>query len=197
MGIEEQGAKPTGKQGYFMGQMMNLFHTIFYKKYYGKILPEGSANILDLGCGGGSFIKFLAGKNKNYMLFGLDHSEEMVVLSKKVNDQAIKSGQVVIESGTVSKLPYEEEVMDMVTANETVQFWPDISQAFSEIFRVLKTDGCFYIINRYPPEGSKWWKLAKLKNENDYKEAFEKAGFKTIEIDLATKKGWIITKAVK
>jgi len=39
--------------------------------------------------------------------------------------------------------------------------------------------------------------MAKLKNENDFSNAFQKAGFKQIEIDLKTRKGWIITKTKK
>jgi ubiquinone/menaquinone biosynthesis C-methylase UbiE len=87
--------------------------------------------------------------------------------------------------------------MDIATANETVQFWPDISVSFSEIFRVLKKNGCFFIINRHPSENSKWWKIAKLKDENDFNNAFQKTGFKNIEIDRKTRKGWIIIKTVK
>ncbi len=197
MGIEKQGSKPTGKTGYFIGRMMNLFHTGFYKEFYGKVLPDDSLSILDIGCGGGSLIKYLIKKNKKYKLFGLDHSGEMVRLSKNVNRESIKSGQVFIACSSVTELPFENESMDIVTANETVQFWPDIDESFAEIYRVLIKDGRFFIINRYPPVGSKWWKMAKLKNENDFSCAFLKAGFKQIDLDLKTRKGWIIAKAVK
>ena len=162
MGLEKQGSKPTGKIGYFIGKMMNTFHTGFYNKYYDKVLPDSLLSILDIGCGGGSFINHLFNKNRKYKLFGLDHSEEMILLSKNVNKKPIKNGQALFECGSVTRLPFENETMDIVTANETVQFWPDISESFSEIYRVLKNDGRFFIINRYPPEGSKWWKMAKL-----------------------------------
>jgi SAM-dependent methyltransferase len=111
----------------------------------------------------------------------------MVLLSKNVNKKPIKNGQAFIECGSVTKLPFENETMDIVTANETVQFWPDISECFSKIYRVLKKDGRFYIINRYPPEGSKWWKMAKLKNEKDFNNSFLKAGFTQIDLDLKTR----------
>jgi len=153
MGLEKQGSKPTGKTGYIIGKMMNIFHTGFYKEYYNKILADSSLNILDIGCGGGSLIKYLNSRNIKYKLFGLDHSEEMVILSKNLNKESIKKGQVFIDCGSVTKLPYENETMDIVMANETVQFWTDIPESFSEIYRVLKKDGRFFIINRYPPEG--------------------------------------------
>lgn len=197
MGLEKQGSKPSGTTGYFIGKMMNIFHTGFYKKYYSKVLPENSISILDIGCGGGSLIKYLVSKNRKYKLYGLDHSEEMVSLSKNVNKKVINNGQAFIECGSVTKLPFENETMHIVMANETVQFWPDISESFSEIKRVLKKDGLFFIINRYPSEGSKWWKMVKLKNENDFNNAFLKAGFKHIDFDLKTRKGWIIARTIK
>jgi len=197
MGIEKQGPKPSGKLGYIIGRLMNLFHIGFYKRSYDKVLPNDSISILDIGCGGGSFIKFLTKKNHNYGLFGLDHSEEMVVLSQTVNIEPVKNGQAFIEVGSVANLPYDNDTMDIVTANETVQFWPDISGSFSEIYRVLKKGGCFFIINRFPPEDSKWWRMAKLKNENDFKNTFENTGFTNIEIDIITKKGWITAKSTK
>ncbi len=144
MGLEKQGSKPTGKMGYFIGRLMNLFHTGFYKKYYDRLLPNGSTNFLDLGCGGGSLIEYLYERNKDYRLFGLDHSQEMVTLSKKVNMEAVNLGHVTIDCGTVTSLPYDSDTMDIVTANETVQFWPDIPTSFSEIYRILKKDGCFF-----------------------------------------------------
>ncbi len=197
MGLEEQGGRPSGKTGIFFGKMMNLFHTGFYKKYYSKILPDTPAQLLDIGCGGGRLIHHLSGKHKDYKVFGLDHSEEMVALSKKINSELISSGRVSIEAGSVGNLPFAGETMNIITANETVQFWPDIQIAFSEIYRVLKSGGNFFIINRYPPEGSKWRKIAKLKSGDDFAEAFKKAGFQNIEIDLETRKGWILTKTTK
>jgi ubiquinone/menaquinone biosynthesis C-methylase UbiE len=197
MGLEKQGSKPTGKSGYFMGKMMNLFHTGLYKKYYSKELSKEPTTLLDLGCGGGRFINYLAKKYSEFELIGFDHSEEMVNLSIKDNLEFVKSGRVKIDKGSVSQLPYDNNSINVVTAHETVQFWPDIHVSFSEIYRVLQNNGRFYIINRYPPEGTKWWQLAKLKNESDFMSAFEKAGFKNTEVDLKTKKGWIITKTMK
>jgi ubiquinone/menaquinone biosynthesis C-methylase UbiE len=197
MGIEKQGAKPTGKNGYFMGQMMNLFHTGIYKKYYNKALIQGTLHILDIGCGGGKFIQYLSKKCHEYTLYGLDHSDEMIALSEKVNKELIERNKVFITKGSVMNLPYQNGQMDIVSAHETIQFWPDIEKSFSEIYRILKPGGSFHIINRFPKEGSKWWKLANLKNEIEYETAFEKAGFSSFEIDLKSKKGFIITKATK
>ncbi|MCK4661386.1 MAG: class I SAM-dependent methyltransferase [Bacteroidales bacterium] len=197
MGIEKQGSKPTGYIGKIIGRLMNKLHTTLYVKYFKNDLPPDNSIILDIGCGGGKFIKFLSDTNDSYKLFGLDHSPEMAELSKKVNRQAINKKQVTIIHGSVSEIPIENNKIDLATAFETVQFWPDIDKSFSEIARLLKNEGSFLIINRYPPEGSKWWRMAKIKNDKEYIAKLEKAGFSEVTIDLDYKKGWIFVKATK
>ena len=197
MGLENQGSKPKGRTGIIFGKLMNAFHTGIYIKYFNNNLPVDNSVILDIGCGGGKFLKYLSAKNSTYRLFGLDHSEEMVSLSQKINQETIKQNRMEIFLGSVINIPVNNDLIDMVTAFETVQFWPDIERSFTEIARVLKKGGVFTIINWYPREGSKWWKIAKLKSEKEYIMQFENSGFEKVVTDLNYKKGWIIIKGIK
>jgi len=121
----------------------------------------------------------------------------MVNLSQKINKKAIEQNRLEIFQGSVTTIPIENSHLDLVTAFETVQFWPDIDKSFSEIVRLLKNECNLVIINRYPPEGSKWWKIAKVKSDKDYIQKLEKAGFRRVTTDLSFKKGWIIIDAIK
>ena len=121
----------------------------------------------------------------------------MIDLTSQLNKEAIKQDRLKLLVGSVSEIEIGDNTLDLVTAFETVQFWPDIDNVFSDILRILDKGGEFLIINRYPKEGTKWWKLANLKSEKDYKDKFEYAGFKNISIDLNYKKGWIIVKGIK
>ena len=47
--------------------------------------------------------------------------------------------------GNVQSLPFEDNTFDIVTAFETVYFWPDIEKCFGEVKRVLKPGGTFLI----------------------------------------------------
>ena len=47
--------------------------------------------------------------------------------------------------GNVLSLPFDDDKFDIVTAFETVYFWPDIEKAFGEVKRVLKPGGIFLI----------------------------------------------------
>lgn len=197
MGIEKQGSKPTGFIGKIVGLMMNKYHTSFYIDYFKNNLPKDNSTILDIGCGGGKFLNYLSKKNNSYLLYGIDHSEEMVTLSQKINRQGINQKRVEIFQCSVTMIPLDNLQLDLVTAFETVQFWPNINDSFKEIFRVLKQGGEFIIINRYPPKNSKWWEMAKIKSDKEYRLQFENNGFGKITIDLSFKKGWIIVKGIK
>lgn len=180
-----------------MGRLMNQFHTAVYIKYFKNRLPANYARVLDLGCGGGKFIRYLSRINNTYQLFGLDHSPEMVQLSSRINQRAITEGRVKILQNTANNIPLKDQNIDLVTAFETIQFWPETEHCISEIRRVMKKKAAFIIINRYPAEGSKWWKIARVKNAEEYRSLLREAGFQDVEIDLQYKPGWVFVRAVK
>ena len=99
--------------------------------------------ILDVGCGGGININRMAKQAK--MVYGVDYSIESVKLSREVNRQEIHDGKVKVLEGNVANLPFEDNTFDIVTAFETVYFWPDIEKCFGEVKRVLKPGGIFLI----------------------------------------------------
>ena len=99
--------------------------------------------ILDIGCGGGININRMAKDAKK--VYGIDYSIESVKLSKKVNEKFIEEQKVEIIKGNVEKLPFEDNTFDIVTAFETVYFWPNIEKCFGEVKRILKPGGTFLI----------------------------------------------------
>ena len=42
------------------------------------------------------------------------------------------------------KLPFRGETFDVITAFETIYFWPDISEVFKKVYKILKIGGTFY-----------------------------------------------------
>jgi ubiquinone/menaquinone biosynthesis C-methylase UbiE len=199
MGIERQGSRPTGRIGRLIGMLMNGLHTEVYVSFLDGRLPPDDSVILDIGCGGGRFVKYLSGKNCTYKLLGVDHSHEMVELSRQVNRNrtGVEGRQVTIMHASVTEMPIESNSVDLVTAFETVQFWPDMGKSFSEVMRVLRSGGTFLIINRYPREGSKWWKRAQIRSDREYAEKLERAGFASVVTNLNYRKGWIAATATK
>ena len=143
MGIFSNMRKPEGKLGNIQLKSMNKEHTpvsLWGLKHL-DISPDDI--ILDIGCGGGMNVNRMAQSAKK--VFGVDYSIESVNLSREVNDDLIRRGKVEIHEGNVVNLPFEDDSFDIVTAFETVYFWPDIEKSFGEVKRVLKPGGMFLI----------------------------------------------------
>ena len=143
MGFFSNMRKPEGKLGNIQLKSMNKEHTpvsLWGLKHL-NISPDDV--ILDIGCGGGMNINRMAQGAKK--VYGVDYSIESVNLSKEVNEDLIKEGRVEVHEGNVMDLPFEDNSFDIVTAFETVYFWPEIVKSFGEVKRVLKPGGMFLI----------------------------------------------------
>jgi len=193
--MQEQGGKPSGLFGTIIGKLMNIFHGNIHKWGLQSCSINENYICLDIGCGGGNGVKAIAEKATKGKIYGLDHSLEMVNLSRKLNSSFITNGLVEINQGSVSALPYSDSQFDLVTAFETIQFWPNLEKDLEEVRRALKSTGTFIIVNRYPPEDSKWSEFLQIKNSEEYKEILKSADFNKICIDNKTKKGWICVSA--
>ena len=103
-------------------------------------LLDGSnlAAIADLGCGGGRNAAKLMEKYPAAKLTALDHSVILAEKTKQVNQTAVPSGRCTVLQGDVSRMPFNDESLDLVTAFETVYFWPGPEKSFREVYRVLK-----------------------------------------------------------
>lgn len=143
MGFFDNMRKPKGKLGNLQLKSMNKEHTpvsLWGLKHL-DINPDDI--ILDVGCGGGININRMSKKAKK--VYGVDYSIESVKLSREVNRQEISDGKVEVVKGDVQNLPFDDESFDIVTAFETVYFWPNIEKCFGEVKRVLKPGGIFLI----------------------------------------------------
>ena len=86
---------------------------------------------------------------------GIDFSAESVATSLRKNAGAVAAGHCEVRQGDVARLPYADASFDLVTAFETVYFWPDVPAAFAEVFRVLGPSGVFSIVNEESGD-SRW-----------------------------------------
>lgn len=62
--------------------------------------------------------------------------------------------------------------------------------------RVLTPMGQFLLANRFPSQGSKWYRLLKLKSTDDYTKTLSEAGFNHISLNVELGR-WIMVKSYK
>lgn len=122
--------------------------------------------------------------------------------SRKVNQKEIDKGRCEILQASVMELPFAEEQFDLVTAFETVYFWPDLLKSFQEIYRVMKSGGVFFICNECngdTDKDNKWMEKIPgmiIYKDSQLKSILLQAGFHDIKINK-NNKGWISIIAEK
>lgn len=168
---------------------------------FGDVPAEG--DILDIGCGGGANLDRIMQRSPKTMVTGVDYSEVSVEKARKVNADAIGEGRCKVLQASVSALPFAENTFSMVTAFETIYFWPDIEKSFAEVLRVLDVGGRFLIVNEddgLSGANEKWEKIIDgmhTYTPGEVQSHLEAAGFKDIQILRNGAKHWLAVKAVK
>ncbi len=188
------GSAYKGIKGRALAALMNFVHKPIHKLFAKNLKIEPKHLILDIGCGGGALIKEML-KHNPLKVYGIDYSKTMICISIKKNNQAVQNKKAEITFSSVSQMPYTKNKFDIITAFETIHYWPNLANDFKEVKRVLKESGTFFIMNRFPDETSKWYDFVQLKTTAEYKRILEKAGFEKIHTDADIKKGWILVKA--
>uniref|UniRef100_UPI00359C5701 class I SAM-dependent methyltransferase n=1 Tax=Faecalicatena contorta TaxID=39482 RepID=UPI00359C5701 len=196
MGFYQNACKPEGLDGKKMIHQMNSRHIAMAEWGFSHItIHEGDA-ALDIGCGGGVNIKTLLEKSVYGKAKGIDYSEVSVEESRKMNEEAVRSGRCEILHGDVMDLPFTDASFHVVTAFETIYYWPDLSKAFAQVYRVLKENGIFMICNESngeDEEGEQWAEIIEgmtVYNSEQIQILLQQAGFANIKIDT-NDKGWL------
>ena len=179
-----QCARPEGALGRVMLSFMNYTHGPLTNWGLKLVDIQDGWTMLDVGCGGGFTIRRLLNRSKDAQVYGIDISEESVAKAKKVNAEVLDK-QVFVTQGSAEKLPYENEKFDLVTAVETVYFWPNLPGCLQEVHRVLKPGGKFAILVEVVDSDSKWTSVVEgmtAYTPEQIKSLLDDAGFAQTEI---------------
>lgn len=202
MSFWQNCCRPQGWGGRIMVAMMNMGHAPMAKWGLKHLQLAPDAAALDIGCGGGANLKRLLEQIPRGKVSGLDYSEVSVAESRRLNQEAVSDGRCEVLQGNVMALPFPDAAFDVVTAFETVYFWPDIDKAFAQVHRVLKAGGSFMICNDLNGEDVQsidWTKKIegmRVHAPEAITEALLAAGFAGVQTDRHGR-GWICFTAVK
>ena len=179
-----QCARPEGFRGRIMLRFMNFGHAPLTNWGLSLVEIHDGWTMLDIGCGGGATLKRLLKRSMNAQVYGIDISEESVAKAKKVNAKVLDK-QVFVTQGSAEVLPYEDNKFDLVTAVETVYFWPNLPNCLKEVKRVMKPGGRFAIMVEVLESDSVWTDVVDgmtAYSPEQLKEMLDGAGFVNTEI---------------
>ena len=203
MSFFENTRKPVGLGGKLMVAMMNLGHSPVARWGLQFLNAAPDAKVLDCGCGGGANLRKLLKRCPNGTVTGIDYSSVSVEKSKRLNAKAISEGRCCVLEASVAALPFEDNKFDVVTAFETVYFWPGMADCFREVYRVTKTGGIFLICNEVTGDtdkNDKWTQIISdmtIYRDVQLKTALEEAGFTDIKIHKNAHQDWLCVTGQK
>ncbi|MDR2247980.1 MAG: class I SAM-dependent methyltransferase [Treponema sp.] len=187
--FQQNYRRPQGIGGWLSVSWMNRVHTPGSEWGLENLAIKPGDHILDIGCGGGKNVKRMLKRADGSRVCGLDYSEVSVKKTMRLNRKAVREGRSEIRLGSVSKNPWPDNSFDVVTAFETVYFWPDFANDIREVWRVLKPGGLFFICNSLnrPEKGEApyqfWIETLNLNvySQSDYQNYLTGAGFSGVE----------------
>jgi len=140
-----QYSKPIGSDGVDVLHDMNDHHAPLWDWIISNLPRAMDGSILDIGCGGGGFLKRLSDRYPYALFFGIDISDDALDVTAEVNYDLMEEGGLELLNASVSDIPFEEGSFDLVTAVETYFFWPDLKSDIEEAYRVTSAGGMFVI----------------------------------------------------
>lgn len=188
--------KPIGALGKRRVAEMNEHHAPLVAWGLSFVSACAKKRCLDLGCGGGATIAYLLSDLSASFCSGIDYSKVAIEEATSKNKEAIAKGKCSLAKADVSSLPFDNESFDLVTAVETIYFWPSPLLALKEANRVLKKGGRITIVNE--DDGLDEKKAQRLKsimpsmrfyNGKELALLLEEASFKNITVH--TKSPWV------
>ena len=111
----------------------------FISTKFRNVPDKKSLKVLDLGCGPGRHIIFLA--NQKFSVYGIDASETAIKMAKNFIEENNITADIRISE--MPPLPYENDYFDLIIDCASIQHIK-----VDKIYRILKTGGMFFSIIR-------------------------------------------------
>ena len=138
---------------------------------FDHISASPGTRALDLGCGTGSLTVLLA--RHGLTVEALDHSPDMLAVARDKAAAEGLSGSVTFSEGDIRSIPLPDASFDIVTCQRVLHHVPEADVVISEVARVLKPGGVFYLSDQVLDEAplvarlKSLWRTVSRKQPDD------------------------------
>lgn len=125
-----------------------LLQAIFFRPAHRMLLNAmrpGENQILDIGCGTGSFAARVLEARPQASVYGLDLSEGM--LSQCHDRLRAARGRLLLVRGDSQRIPFADNSFDALTCSHSFHHYPRQDLVAAEMHRVLRPGGRLYIVD--------------------------------------------------
>ena len=174
-----QFGRPTGTLGWLVGHLMALKNRKRSEWVLSLLDLKPTDRVLEVGFGSGADV-FRASQTAAFVA-GVDHSEVMVRQARRRNAAAVRVGEVVLQLGSASQLPYPDKSFDKIFCINVALFWKDPVQEIRELGRVLKPGGLVAVAVQPRTKGA----TEETSRETGRKlvDALSEAGFSQVRLE--------------
>lgn len=145
--VDRIARRPGGLLGYLLYRFP-LGHRPGFDLALRQLPPEESDLVLEVGCGGGVFLRRLL--KSGCRAVAIDHSPDMIDNSGRLNARALAEGRLTLHEADAAALPVASGTIDKVYCLNAFFFFPEPSESLREMARVLKPGGRLALITSPP-----------------------------------------------
>lgn len=125
-----------------------LYHYPNFEVILQELSPGPEDYLLEVGCGGGALLK--RALRSGCRAAAVDHSPDMVRLTRDVNREALEEGRLEVRHATAERLPFDDDTFTCAAMTGVLGFLPDPVAALGEIRRVLARGGRLVVLGSDP-----------------------------------------------
>jgi SAM-dependent methyltransferase len=125
-----------------------LYHYPNFRVILDELSPGPDDRLLEVGCGGGAMLE--KALSTGCTAAGIDHSLDMVRLSRAANSNAIRDGRLTVVAGTADALPFRDGAFTRAAMTGVLGFLRDPVRALAEIRRTLAPGGRLVVLGSDP-----------------------------------------------
>lgn len=152
---------------------------------------EKPFTFLDVGCGNGWVVRRIAQEKLCKKVIGIDKSKKMINQANKMK----KSKKEKFVNEDIQSWKYKGK-FDYIFSMESLYYVDSIDESLKAIFQMLKPGGQFFCGTDYYADNkhtARWAKIMKIQmhlhSKKEWKEFFNRAGFKTKTKQIKDPKG--------
>jgi len=135
----------------FLNRLLTFGIDVSWRKKVVKMVADQKAKmVLDIATGTGDLAIMLAKINPDKVI-GLDISPGMLKIGRKKVKQLNLADKIEMVIGDSENLTFDDHTFDAITVGFGVRNFEDLEKGLSEIYRVLKPNGTFVVLETSQP----------------------------------------------